>query len=44
MQPPSADELIPLLAQCEDSSDEDRDQLLRNLLIHVYPTRVNQDN
>jgi hypothetical protein len=44
MQPPSAEELITLLIQCEESSEEDRDELLRDLLVHVYPKRRNQDN
>jgi hypothetical protein len=44
MQPHSADELITLLVQCEESSEEDRDELLRDLLVHVYPKRRNQDN
>ncbi len=25
------------------ASDEDRDELLRDLLVHVYPTKVAQD-
>jgi hypothetical protein len=25
------------------SSEEDRDELLRDLLVHVYPTKVAQD-
>jgi hypothetical protein len=44
MQPHSADELMTLLIQCEESSEEDRDELLRDLLVHVYPKRRNQDN
>jgi hypothetical protein len=44
MQPHSADELITLLIQCDESSEEDRDKLLRDLLVHVYPKRRNQDN
>jgi hypothetical protein len=44
MQPHSADELMTLLIQCEASSEEDRDELLRTLLVHVYPNRRNQDN
>ena len=44
MQPPSADEVITLLALCEESSEEDRDELLHRLLVQVYPTRVTQDN
>jgi hypothetical protein len=44
MQPHSADELITLLVQCEESSEEDRDELLRDLLVYVYPQRRNQDN
>ena len=44
MQPHSADELITVLIQCEESSEEDRDELLHDLLVHVYPKRCNQDN
>jgi hypothetical protein len=43
MQPPSADQLITLLTQCEESSEEERDELLRDLLIQAYPTRQTQD-
>ena len=34
MQPPSADQLITLLTQCEESSEEERDELLRDFLVH----------
>ena len=44
MQPHSADELITVLIQCEERSEEDRDELLHDLLVHVYPKRRNQDN
>jgi hypothetical protein len=44
MQPHSADEVVTLVIQCGESSEEDRDELLRDLLVHVYPKRRNQDN
>jgi hypothetical protein len=44
MQPPSADELITLLAQWTEGSDEERDKLLHDLLVRAYPTRRTQDN
>jgi hypothetical protein len=43
MQPPSADQLITLLTQCEESSEEERDELLRDFLVQAYPTRQTQD-
>jgi hypothetical protein len=43
MQPPSADQLITLLTQCEESSEEERDELLREFLVQAYPTRQTQD-
>jgi hypothetical protein len=43
MQPPSADQLITLLTQCEESSEEQRDELLREFLVQAYPTRQTQD-
>ena len=43
MQPPSADQLIALLTQCEESSEEQRDELLREFLVQAYPTRQTQD-
>jgi hypothetical protein len=43
MQPPSAEQLITLLTQCEESSEEERDELLRDFLVQAYPTRQTQD-
>jgi len=43
MQPPSADQLITLVTQCDESSEEERDELLREFLVQVYPTRQTQD-
>jgi hypothetical protein len=43
MQPPSADQLTTLLTQCEESSEEQRDELLREFLVQAYPTRQTQD-
>jgi len=43
MQPPSADQLITLVTQCDESSEEGRDELLREFLVQAYPTRQTQD-
>lgn len=43
MQPPSAEQLITLLTQCDESTEEERDELLRELLVQAYPTRQTQD-
>jgi hypothetical protein len=43
MQPPSADQLITLVTQCKESSEEQRDELLREFLVQAYPTRQTQD-
>ena len=44
MRPITDDELLDLLIQCELSSDAARDELLTDLLVCPYPTRVTQDN
>jgi len=38
------DELGELLAQLELSTEESRDELLTDLLVRPYPTKVTQDN
>jgi hypothetical protein len=43
MQPPSADQLMTLVTQCEESSEQERDELLHDLLVQAYPTRQTQD-
>ena len=43
IQPPSADQLITLVTQCDESSEEERDELLREFLVQAYPTRQTQD-
>jgi hypothetical protein len=43
MQPPSAEQVITLLTQCKESSEEERDELLRDFLVQAYPTRQTQD-
>jgi hypothetical protein len=43
MQPPSADQLITLVTQCEESSEQERDELLHAFLVQAYPTRQTQD-
>jgi len=43
MQPPSADQLIILVTQCDESSEEERDELLRAFLVQAYPTRQTQN-
>jgi hypothetical protein len=32
------------LDSLETASQDDRDELLRDLLVHVYPTKVTQDS
>jgi hypothetical protein len=43
MQPPSADQLITLVTQCDKSSEDERDELLKEFLVQAYPTRQTQD-
>jgi hypothetical protein len=40
----TVDELGELLAQLELSTEESRDELLTDLLVRPYPTKVTQDN
>ena len=39
----TAEQLEAHLADIEMSSQDDKDELLRDLLVHVYPTKVTQD-
>ena len=40
----TADDLAQHLAALAESSEEDRDQLLHDLLVTVYPTKSTQDS
>jgi hypothetical protein len=40
----TADDLAQHLETLAQSSDEDRDQLLHDLLVQVYPTKRTQDS
>jgi hypothetical protein len=44
MRPITSDELLHLVTQCLLSDDEARDDVLTDLLLRPYPTRVTQDN
>ena len=39
----TAEQLEAHLEEIETSSQDDKDELLRDLLVHVYPTKVTQD-
>jgi hypothetical protein len=39
----TAEQLEAHLDSIEASSTDDKDELLRDLLVHVYPTKVTQD-
>jgi hypothetical protein len=39
----TAEQLSQHLDQVETSTQDDKDELLRDLLVHVYPTKVTQD-
>jgi hypothetical protein len=39
----TAEQLEAHLEDMETSSQDDKDELLRDLLVHVYPTKVTQD-
>ena len=39
----TAEQLEAHLDHIETSSQDDKDELLRDLLVHVYPTKVTQD-
>jgi hypothetical protein len=43
MPPITAEQLSAHLDHVETSTDEDKDELLRDLLVHVYPTKTTQD-
>ena len=40
----TAAQLFEHLDKVETSSQDDKDELLRDLLVHVYPTKVTQDS
>ena len=40
----TAEQLEQHLDQLETSSQDDMDELLRDLLVHVYPTKITQDS
>jgi hypothetical protein len=40
----TAEQLVAHLDSIEDSSTDDKDELLRDLLVHIYPTKVTQDS
>jgi len=37
-------QLVAHLDHLESASQDDQDELLRDLLVHVYPTKVTQDS
>ena len=39
----TAEQLEAHLEDIEASSQDDKDELLRDLLVHVYPTKLTQD-
>jgi len=39
----TAEQLSEHLDHVEASTQDDKDELLRDLLVHVYPTKVTQD-
>jgi hypothetical protein len=39
----TAEQLSEHLDRVEVSTQDDKDELLRDLLVHVYPTKVTQD-
>jgi hypothetical protein len=39
----TAQQLSDHLDKVETTSQDDKDELLRDLLVHIYPTKVNQD-
>jgi hypothetical protein len=39
----TAEQLSEHLDQVETASQDEKDDLLRDLLVHVYPTKVTQD-
>jgi hypothetical protein len=40
----TAEQLVAHLDSIEASSTDDKDELLRDLLVHIYPTKVTQDS
>jgi hypothetical protein len=39
----TAEQLVAHLDDIQKSNQDDKDELLRDLLVHVYPTKVTQD-
>jgi hypothetical protein len=44
MQDITAEQLSDHLTQLETATQDDLDELLRDLLVHVYPTKATQDS
>jgi uroporphyrinogen-III synthase len=44
MKPITAEQLAEHVVRFDASDEQDRDELLRDLLVHTYPTKVTQDN
>jgi hypothetical protein len=44
MPPLSSDQIIALLQQCDERTEQEGDELLHDLLVHSYPTRSIQDS
>jgi hypothetical protein len=40
----TAEQLEQHLDEIQSSSQDEKDELLRDLLVHVYPTKVTQDS
>jgi hypothetical protein len=40
----TADDLAQHLEVLSESTEDDRDQLLHDLLVHIYPTKSTQDS
>jgi hypothetical protein len=40
----TAEQLVAHLDDIQKSNQDDRDELLRDLLVHVYPTKATQDS
>ena len=39
----TSDQLLEHLDRVDEASQDDMDELLRDLLVHVYPTKLTQD-
>jgi hypothetical protein len=44
MKPITPDQLAEHVARHEASDEQDRDELLRDLLVHAWPTKATQNN